>query len=162
VGSPRPDPPAIALFRRTGPHVGLSLGPQQVEQAFAIARGERIYINHTSYAVSHLVGDASCHHSTIGMAQQGDVLQVLEFEHRRHVMNMGGEVDFVMHQMGPLAQPGIGWREELVASGAEQWPHFFPCPGGRPSAMSQHDCCHISVPPCWQNAIVSATTNYSQ
>ena len=78
------------------------------------------------------------------MAEQGDVLQILAVEHGRHIVDVHAEVDFLMGEVGALAQPGVGRREEFVPCGAKQRPHLLPGPSGRPRAMRQNDRCHVS------------------
>ena len=136
----QPAPSPIALPRM----FSAALLSDQVEQALAVLRREGVDIHHACNAPACLVGDAGRHHAAVGVAEQGDVLQVLAIEHRGHVVDVRGEVDFVVGEMGPLAQARVGRREELMAGRGEQRPHLLPRPGGRPRTVCKNDRCHAS------------------
>ena len=44
-------------------------------------------------AGARAIGDAGRDHTAIGMAEQHDVAQILEFEHAQHILDMRIEVD---------------------------------------------------------------------
>ena len=91
---------------------------------------------------ARLVGDAGRDHAAIGMADQGDVLQVLELEHRRHVVDVRGEVDLLVGEVGALAQPRVGRREEFMAGGART----AAASSSRPRRLTTHRVPERSLP----------------
>ena len=58
-------------------------------------------------ARARLVGDAGRDHAAIGMAQQNDVLQVLELQNVQNVLDVRRQVDVGPRQMGALAKARI-------------------------------------------------------
>src|SRR4030088_369770 len=51
-----------------------------------------------------------------------------------------------MGEMTALAEPGQSWRDEAVATRLHQRGHFLPAPAGRPGAMHDDECGHLSSP----------------
>jgi len=113
MGSFQPSP----SLRAPGAHIGLGLGPHQVEQALPVLRRKGVDIDHAGDAARHPVGRPGRHHAAIGMAEQGNVLQILDLDHRGDVLDMGRQVDSGVRQMGALAQPGVGRRKKLMPVG---------------------------------------------
>ena len=93
-------------------------GRQQVEQAVAVVGREGVEIDELGDARARAVGDAGRDHAAIGMADQIDVAQVLEFQHAEDIGDVGLEIDVGPRQMGALAEPGIGRRDQPVAARA--------------------------------------------
>ena len=73
---------------RAGAHVSFGLGTDEIEQALSVLGRESIDIDHALDARARLVGDAGRDHAAIGMAQQNDVLQVLELKNVQNVLDV--------------------------------------------------------------------------
>jgi hypothetical protein len=86
------------------------------------------------------------------MAEQGNVLQILDLEHRGDVLDMGRQVDSGVRQMGALAQPGVGRRKKLMPVGPKEWPHLLSMP--RPPTTRHAP---IRLLPCAPTSLLAKT-----
>ena len=72
---------------------------QQVEQAVAVVGREGIEIDQLADALTRAVGDAGRDHAAIGMADQVDAGEILEFQHAENVGDVRLEIDIGIGEM---------------------------------------------------------------
>ncbi len=81
------------------------------------------------------------------MADQNDVAQVLELEHRRNVLDVAVEVHVGVQQVGPLAQARHGRRIDHVALGLQEARHPLVAPAPVAAAVHEHVRRHLCLLP---------------
>src|SRR5262249_44876489 len=72
--------PAVAAFCRSSAHVGFDLRPDEIKQALPVRWREGVDVDDPADTLRHAIDDPGGNHATVGMAQQGNVPQILELE----------------------------------------------------------------------------------
>jgi hypothetical protein len=70
------------------------------------------------------------------VAEQHDVAQILVLDDVENVLDMSLEIDRGIGQMSPLAEPGVGRRDQTMSRGLHQRVHLLPRPTRRPGAVA--------------------------
>ena len=83
---------------------------------------------------------------------QHDIRQVFPQQVVHQIGGEDREVDIRRHQVGALAQPGLGRGGHPVAAGPERPGHPLPAPAAMPGAVQQHEglaFCRHGRSPAW-------------
>jgi hypothetical protein len=115
---------------------------KQVEHAVAVPWREGVDINQLRDALSRAVGDGGRDHAAIGMTDQVDRPEVLEFEHAENIGDVRLEIYLGARQLPALAEASIGRRNQPVPARRHQRMHLLPGPAGAPGAMRDDKNCH--------------------
>jgi hypothetical protein len=73
------------------------------------------------------------------MTAEHNVLEILQLEHRDHVLHVGGEPYLKSAQVGALAHAGQRRREDLMAPLAKHSGHCRPLPATAPATVHDHE-----------------------
>jgi hypothetical protein len=141
-----------------GEHAGAVRGASQVEQGLAVARHEGVEVHEPGDPLGGAVGDDGRDHAAVAVADQHHVAQVLEVQHGQDVGDMRLEVELGTCEVAALAEAGVGRREELVTSLAQQRAHLLPGPARRPGAVRHEKSRHrIRLRGCRDDVSVRAS-----
>lgn len=109
---------------------------QQVQAGLAVGGHQGVDVDNETDPVGGPICGAGDGHAPVAGATEHDVVEVLELEHRHHVLHMGGEVNRLAGtEVGPLAHASQGGGEDLVAPQPQT-----PGDGGPLPATSQAPC----------------------
>jgi hypothetical protein len=115
-------------------------------QRFAIEGICGVEIDAVAHAVRRAVRHARDHHPAVAVPDQDRVVQVFIEQQRRHIVDMGIEIDAGMKLTGVFAHPRQGGRVDDVAGLLQPTCHELVAPPAMPATMDQNESRHMHPP----------------